>query len=570
MRNKNNSTRHLSKWTFSLKGFLLTVLIPITLLITGTIFLSTKINGEVRAYTQDLEQETVNNVLLAQRNSTNLQSLSNSLQDLVYASAPERARHAFVNAWGMLSGSSFVRHEHTKESTERLLDSLNQTWQIRKKYDSKRLEINQTFRNLYFHLLMASGVAAGLHATSIDLLQVPAQRFVLHFDDGDQHKCHLEDLRVAFRGLCSNAHVPMDSARAAHFKEHCQAIRPLPAKITEGLAELATLKNEFLAFVQVMNADALNLRQEYSVIETSDLLQTINQTNRFYEKILSTFFMSLLVAIAVTLLLGLSFYLLMSPLIDLSGQMRQFLATNEMPKLRSTSRIREINDVLKWLMHFCELIREKRQRETELTQQYDRLLISSHLDTLTGLSNRKALEEYVKSEKEVAANTCVLMLDIDHFKLLNDTLGHLFGDHVLSVFGRHLQQSVTRKDRIFRYGGEEFCIFLSDVTPRSARETAEYICRRVGQISRNDASVCNEGRIATDPLTVSIGMSSVTAFTGHVDAVTLIREADVALYKAKRSGRNCVCHFARELTEEVSRQGISSAPAKSSDVSKSS
>lgn len=127
MRNKNNSTRHLSKWTFSLKGFLLTVLIPITLLITGTIFLSTKINGEVRAYTQDLEQETVNNVLLAQRNSTNLQSLSNSLQDLVYASAPERARRAFVNAWGMLSESSFDRHEHTKESTERLLDSLNQT-----------------------------------------------------------------------------------------------------------------------------------------------------------------------------------------------------------------------------------------------------------------------------------------------------------------------------------------------------------------------------------------------------------------------------------------------------------
>lgn len=542
------------KRIFSLKAILITFLIPIAVIIAGTAVLSYEINSEIRSYTRDLEQETISNVLLAQRNSSNLQSLRSALQELVYAGDSKRARRAFVNAWGMLSESTFDRHEDTKQSTDRLLKSLKETWLVRKNYDSKRSEVNETFRSLYFHLLMATGLAAGLKTSSVDLLQVPAQRFLLHLDDGEQHKRHLQELQVAAKDLCSKKHTPRDKTRASLFIDHCQAIQALPPLINSELTELNAIKNDFLAYIQVMKTDAVKLRQEYSVIETSDLLYGISKTSQFYERILSIFLTVLFVVIALTLLLSFSFYLLIKPLIELTGQMRHFLATNEMPKLRSSSRIREINDVLTWLMRFCDLIREKRARENELSIQYDRLLISSHLDSLTGLYNRQALEEFIESEKELPANTCVLMLDIDHFKPLNDTMGHLFGDRILSVFGRHIRQCIPYQDHIYRYGGEEFCIVLNGVTPRAARDTAERLCRKIKQISRSDASIVTKNKTASDPLTVSIGISSVTAYTGHIDAITLIREADIALYEAKKAGRDRVWCFSANLPHKFNKQ----------------
>lgn len=129
------------KRIFSLKAILITFLIPIAVIIAGTAVLSYEINSEIRSYTRDLEQETISNVLLAQRNSSNLQSLRSALQELVYAGDSKRARRAFVNAWGMLSESTFDRHEDTKQSTDRLLKSLKETWLVRKNYDSKRSEV---------------------------------------------------------------------------------------------------------------------------------------------------------------------------------------------------------------------------------------------------------------------------------------------------------------------------------------------------------------------------------------------------------------------------------------------
>ncbi len=539
----NNVDKKSGKLTFSLKTFLLSVLIPVVLLIAGTVILSVKINDEVNSYTLKLEQETVNNVMLAQRNSSNLQSLSVSLANLIYSPSQSQARRAFVNAWGMLTESSFERHRDTKSSSERLLKSLAETWQLRKQYDIKRNEVNDTFRSLYFHLLMASGLAVGLKPTSIDLLQTPFQRSVLHLDDTEQHKRHLRELQSSFAGLCSKIHAPRDKGQANLFWEHCRAVKQSPQAINTGLDELSELKNNFFAYIQIMNADALKLRQEYSVIETSDLLESIGLNSRFYDKIFSVFFTALLIAIAVILVLSSCFYFLIHLLIDLTEQMRQFLATNQMPKLHSLSHIREINEVIGWLMRFCEQIRETREKENRLTIEYGKLLESSYFDQLTNLHNRKALEDFMDSSGDLPSHTCVLMVDLDHFKDLNDTAGHLFGDHVLSVFGRHLKQCVTRNDQIYRYGGEEFCIVLSDVTPRSAREAAERLCRKVRQISRTDASICADGQTADDPLTVSVGVSSVSSYTGYVDVVTLIREADIALYRAKKAGRNRVCSF---------------------------
>ncbi len=545
--------KHRTKWTLSLRAILLPVLIPILLLVAATIFLSSKLDNEVRSHTLHLEQQTVNNVLLAQRNSANLQSLSNSLRELVYATQPEQARSAYINAWGMLSESTLDQHEHTRDSTSRLLESLNETWLLRKSYDAKRSQINDTWANLYEHLLSASGLAAGISTVDIDLLRKPSMHILHHLDDANALRGHLLSLRQQFKGLCSETYLPKDPQLAKNFAEHCGALAAIPGQIKQQLSELSKIHNDFFAYIQVMTADAMKLRQDYSAIETTDLLASISQTNDFYDKVISIFFSALLAAVAVTLVLAASFYAFMHPLSTMTQQMHRFLATNEIPRERPVSHVTEVSEVINWMMHFCQMIREKRESLDALSVQYDKLLLDSHKDPLTGLGNRKAFEEFASEHPDAKSHNAVLMIDIDFFKEINDTHGHMFGDQVLEAFGRHIRQCVSRNDMIYRYGGEEFCVLLNDVTPRSAREVAERICRRTREISRSDASVHKDAGEVADPLTVSIGISAVTTFPGQKDILTLVREADMALYRAKEQGRDRACSYVQSLHQEKSK-----------------
>ncbi|WP_460135019.1 GGDEF domain-containing protein [Pseudomonas sp. S1_E04] len=153
-------------------------------------------------------------------------------------------------------------------------------------------------------------------------------------------------------------------------------------------------------------------------------------------------------------------------------------------------------------------------------------------DPLTGTGNRIAMDQTLRREIEMARRhlspLSLLMLDIDHFKIINDTHGHAVGDHVLRTVAAAIKSQLRNVDMVFRFGGEEFLILLSNTN----REAAAMVGERLRQAIQAQDHGMNDTQIE---LTVSLGCSTLLAAE---TADSLLRRADTALYVAKREGRN--------------------------------
>jgi diguanylate cyclase (GGDEF)-like protein len=166
----------------------------------------------------------------------------------------------------------------------------------------------------------------------------------------------------------------------------------------------------------------------------------------------------------------------------------------------------------------------------------------SSKDALTGIANRRQLDDDVTAYGNT--RVAVLMIDIDHFKMLNDTAGHAAGDHALVCVAKCLASAVRSGDLAYRYGGEEFCVLLPDADLDSAKVVAERIRSAVEDLDITGTAGLPNGR-----LTVSIGVA--------VDAPQpAITDADRALYAAKNNGRNRVT----TTTDQPSASSIAQAP----------
>jgi diguanylate cyclase (GGDEF)-like protein len=154
------------------------------------------------------------------------------------------------------------------------------------------------------------------------------------------------------------------------------------------------------------------------------------------------------------------------------------------------------------------------------------------LDPLTGLPNRRTIMEYLRERIEYVSigNPCaVLLLDIDHFKSINDSQGHQAGDRCLRTVGTIIATNIRHVDRAGRIGGEEFVVLMPDTTSEMARMVGERLRTAIA-----NAEIHYE---SGDPLTASIGVA-VADISDTVDS--LLARADRALYQAKRQGRNRV------------------------------
>ncbi len=158
-------------------------------------------------------------------------------------------------------------------------------------------------------------------------------------------------------------------------------------------------------------------------------------------------------------------------------------------------------------------------------------------DELTGLYNRRHIimrfEEEFERAKRLSTSVCCIMLDLDNFKQINDTYGHLVGDDVLRETARLLQDSIRTYDVIGRYGGEEFLIILPDTDSEETRIFAERI-RSVIKVSKAIKSLLTHG----DAVSVSLGTTCIRESDSHIDA--LLKRADDCLYQAKASGKDRV------------------------------
>jgi diguanylate cyclase (GGDEF)-like protein len=164
----------------------------------------------------------------------------------------------------------------------------------------------------------------------------------------------------------------------------------------------------------------------------------------------------------------------------------------------------------------------------ELEAQAKTLKLKASTDELTGLLNRRELNlrapELINQAKRYTHNIALLMIDIDHFKKINDAYGHMEGDRVLKALGQKLQTFGRHTDLIARFGGEEFIMLLPDTNKSNAKIFAQRLHQLMSGIEVNHT-----------PVTVSIG---ITMTDGSHNLHDLTNQADIALYEAKKNGRN--------------------------------
>jgi diguanylate cyclase (GGDEF)-like protein len=189
-----------------------------------------------------------------------------------------------------------------------------------------------------------------------------------------------------------------------------------------------------------------------------------------------------------------------------------------------------------YFLNETDLLVEPLVMEREALRQTE---LMAYFDHLTGLHNYAYFESEIKTEvaraKRYETSLCLLLVDLDDFKLVNDTLGHRTGNDVLKEVGQILQKRLRSSDLIARFGGDEFAALLHRTDPDNGRRVAGNLCESIDQQFR-------EGPFSglPRPLTASFGLSALPLQAD--DEVELFELADKALYRAKRSGGNRVVY----------------------------
>jgi len=185
------------------------------------------------------------------------------------------------------------------------------------------------------------------------------------------------------------------------------------------------------------------------------------------------------------------------------------------------------------LRQLQKIVRISDHYQTMLRELNETLKVSASQDPLTGLPNRRLMMERLTAEAAMnprrAAPFSLALVDIDHFKSINDSYGHDVGDQALIEISRTMSDNLRSYDVCARWGGEEFLILLPETHGNVAFEVSDRIRETIEQRDEYAGFIC--------PLTVSIGL---TQYKSGEEIVTTLKRADNALYSAKHSGRNVV------------------------------
>lgn len=194
--------------------------------------------------------------------------------------------------------------------------------------------------------------------------------------------------------------------------------------------------------------------------------------------------------------------------------------------------------------------------ESEFQDRIQQMIIR---DDLTNLLTQRSfvveLERQLarRSEQADCGQISILMMDLDHFKAVNDNYGHVVGSQSIKQVGEIIEASLRKSDVAARYGGEEYVAYLTDIPTSSAMLIAERIREAIG---RHEISVSRKGSNVRLSVTISIGISTYPVH--GTDPIDLIEKADLALYRAKKTGRNRVVEYdpARDRFDEEGYQRL--------------
>ncbi|MBB1439914.1 GGDEF domain-containing protein [Shewanella sp. SG41-4] len=202
------------------------------------------------------------------------------------------------------------------------------------------------------------------------------------------------------------------------------------------------------------------------------------------------------------------------------------------------SIVAEVDQVITSNRHMSASLEALSEEVANLKDEMENLSKVAMTDELTSLKNRRSYELFAAEQVTKFVDTqtvcSLLMIDIDNFKMFNDTFGHLIGDKVLAYVALAMRNTVKGDDLVARYGGEEFVVMLPNAKLTDAVNVAEKIRER---ISLKQLSIGKEKKQNLGHITVSIGVATIQPGD---DVDTLLSRADEQLYIAKAAGKNCV------------------------------
>ena len=217
-----------------------------------------------------------------------------------------------------------------------------------------------------------------------------------------------------------------------------------------------------------------------------------------------------------------------SPILDDDGNTQGALAT-----------FNDITELEKKNVQLSELVDQLQSTQDEVSRKNDQLQVLAERDPLTNCLNRRSFFERAHAEFEASVRSdkqiSVIMLDIDNFKIVNDTHGHGVGDEVIRCVVRTLEKGLPNDEPVGRYGGEEFCVLLPNTDIALAAMMADRLRKQIAK------AVTDSVEELTTPLTASFGVASIAC--GGKNADNLIDQADVALYASKETGRDKVTRW---------------------------
>ncbi|MGZ5012176.1 MAG: diguanylate cyclase [Methylobacter sp.] len=224
---------------------------------------------------------------------------------------------------------------------------------------------------------------------------------------------------------------------------------------------------------------------------------------------------------------------------DFQNQSKRLENNQNLPEIKTvlTEIIVGTRSLAETSMSLQAQLDESKKEMQLLRQELAQARETAKTDALTGLLNRRAfdqkLNEYIENHKQSNVELCLLILDIDHFKQINDTFGHQMGDNVLRYTANLMKQHITEHHCAARYGGEEMAIIMPNTSLNQAMEIAERIRASLAQHPLK----LRGSKKSIGKVTISIGVSS---FQINDSLESLIERADKAMYQAKDNGRNQV------------------------------
>ena len=236
-------------------------------------------------------------------------------------------------------------------------------------------------------------------------------------------------------------------------------------------------------------------------------------------------------------------------------------AKHEIEKIDSGDHLAELQTAL--ISNIARVVQSNRRLENDLVvtryqldnqaQELDRSRHEARMDGLCDVGNRKAIDETLqfmvsRYQKDQKASFGLMLIDIDHFKRINDTFGHFAGDEVLTSIAIALKECVRPDDFVGRLGGDEFCILLDGLKDADAQMVGTRI-RSIIELYDFSLNESNQSTVVT----MSMGLGVIQP---DDDAVSLYERVDKALYKSKQLGRNRLCMISEKSLETVGETKI--------------